>query len=233
MYIASTFAVMLLVPAEQLAQSSAPFAEAAKGLGSWGPYLVALGALVSIAGAYPAVGANLPGRFNAPGASGPYDIPHVEFNAVSVVTNMPQISALRGAGRGAYLAALERIIDMYAAKIGMDPVEVRRRNLVQPDQMPFASSGGATYDEADYPGDLESALAVAGYSELRREQAERRSDPTGPQLGIGVATYHLMTVGSGGEEARVLIRPDGGATVFTGTTSQGHGHDATWAQIRP
>jgi len=187
--------------------------------------------MIKDAGAYPAVGANLPGRFNAPGASGPYDIAHVEFNAVSVVTNMPQVSALRGAGRGAYLAALERLVDMYAAQIGMDPVEVRRRNLVQPEQMPFASSGGATYDEADYPADLASALEIAGYSDLRADQAERRRNPDGPQLGIGVATYHLMTVGSGGEEARVVIRPDGGATVYTGTTSQGHGHDATWAQI--
>jgi len=183
------------------------------------------------AGAYPGVGANLPGRFNSHGSSGPYDIAHVEFNAISVVTNAPQVSALRGAGRAAYLAALERMIDIYAARIGMDPVEVRRLNLVQPQQMPFTAVTGVVYDEADYPGDMEHALDLAGYNDLRELQAQRRLDISAPQIGIGVAAYHLMTVGGGAEEAKVVIRPQGGATVYTGTTSQGHGHDATWAQI--
>ena len=183
-------------------------------------------------GAYPGVGGGLPSRFNAIGASGPYDIAHVEFASTSVVTNAPQVSAFRGAGRAAYLAALERLIDIYAAEIDMDPAEVRRRNLVRPEQMPFTSATGAVYDEADYPGDLDRALAAVGYDKLRVEQGALRQAGSVTQVGIGIATYHLQTVGAGGsEEARDEITASGGAVVYTGTTSQGHGHDATWAQI--
>ena len=183
-------------------------------------------------GAYPGVGGTLPSRFNAPGAGGPYDIAHIEFASIAVVTNAPQISAFRGAGRAAYLAALERLIDIYAAEIDMDPAEVRRRNLVRPEQMPFTSATGVVYDEADYPGDLERALDAVGYDQLRVEQAALREAGRVTQIGIGIATYHHQTVGAGGsEEARVEITANGGAVVYTGTTSQGHGHDATWAQI--
>ncbi len=189
------------------------------------------GEVLKDSGAYPGVGANLPSRFNSHGASGPYDIAHVEFSSVSVVTNAPQVSAFRGAGRGPYLAALERAVDRFAASVGMDPAEVRRRNLVRPEQMPFTAATGVVYDEADYPGDLDRALDLADYRALRAEQAERRAEGTAVQLGIGISSYHHMTVGGGSEEARVEIEPDGSATVYTGTTSQGHGHDATWAQI--
>ena len=189
------------------------------------------GDVLKDSGAYPGVGGNLPSRFNSHGASGPYDIAHVEFGAVSVVTNAPQISAFRGAGRAPYLSALERMVDIYAAEIGMDPAEVRRRNLVRPEQMPFTAVTGVVYDEADYPGDLERVLQLADYDGLRLEQQERRDRNDEVQLGIGMASYHLMTVGGGGEEARVEITPGGGAVVYTGTTSQGHGHDAAWAQI--
>jgi carbon-monoxide dehydrogenase large subunit len=189
------------------------------------------GEVLKDSGAYPGVGANLPSRFNSHGAGGPYDIAHVEFSSVSVVTNAPQISAFRGAGRGPYLAALERAVDRFAAAVGLDPAEVRRRNLVRPEQMPFRAATGVVYDEADYPGDLERVLALAGYDTLRAEQAERRSRGDDVLLGVGIASYHHMTVGGGSEEARVEIEADGSATVYTGTTSQGHGHDATWAQI--
>lgn len=195
--------------------------------------IVALrGDMVKDSGAYPSVGATLPSRYTAPSASGPYDVAHVEFSARSVLTNAPSVSAFRGAGRAPYIAALERLIDMYAARIGMDPADVRRRNLVRREQMPFTAVTGATYDEADYVGDLDRALDEVGYAELRREQAKRRESAARWQLGIGMAAYHHQTVGAGGsEEARVEITASGGAMVFTGSTSQGHGHDVTWAQI--
>lgn len=187
--------------------------------------------LLKDAGAYPAVGGNLPARFNSLGEGGPYDIAHVEFTAMSVVTNAPQTSAFRGAGRGPYLAALERMMDLFARELDMDPTEVRRINLVPPEAMPFTNTAGRILDEADYPGDLQRALDAADYIGLRAEQQARRDANATRQLGIGIATFHLMTVGGGGEEARVTINADGTATVFTGTTSQGHGHTATWAQI--
>ncbi len=113
----------------------------------------------------------------------------------------------------------------------MDPAEVRRINLVRPDQMPFRTPTGAVYDEADYPADLEDALDLIGYDDLRRQQAERRRAGATRQLGIGIACYNHMTVGGGGEEASVTILPNGRARVITGSTSQGHGHATTWAQI--
>lgn len=183
-------------------------------------------------GAYPGVGATLPARFNVYDASGPYDIEHIEFASIAVVTNAPQVSAFRGAGRAAYLAALERLIDIYAAEIDMDPALVRRKNLVRSDQMPYEAASGVTFDEADYIADLDRALVEAGYDELRQMQVERRNDGWPRQLGIGIATYHLQTVGNGGEEeARVEIEADGRATIYTGTTDQGHGHRAAWGQI--
>lgn len=183
-------------------------------------------------GAYPGVGATLPARFNSYDVSGPYDIAHCEFSSTAVVTNAPQISAYRGAGRAAYIAALERMVDLYATAIGQDPAEVRRQNLVAADQMPFTAVTGVVYDEADYVGDMDRALALAGYDDLRRQQRERRDAGDVRQIGIGIATYHLQTVGAGGsEEARVEIEADGRAVVYTGTTDQGHGHTATWAQI--
>lgn len=183
-------------------------------------------------GAYPGVGATLPARFNLYDASGPYDIDHIEFASTAVVTNAPQVSAFRGAGRAAYLAALERLIDIYAAAIDMDPAAVRRKNLVRPEQMPYAAASGVTFDEADYIADLDRALTEVGYDELRRTQMARRQGGSVRQLGVGIASYHLQTVGNGGEEeARVEIGADGRATIYTGTTDQGHGHRAAWGQI--
>lgn len=183
-------------------------------------------------GAYPGVGATLPARFNVYDASGPYDIEHIEFASIAVVTNAPQISAYRGAGRAPYLAALERMIDIFAAEIAMDPAEVRRRNLIRRDQMPYAAASGVVFDEADYVGDLDRALTKADYEGLRTEQQQRRDSDSATQLGIGISTYHLQTVGNGGtEQARVEIDEHGHATIYTGTTDQGHGHRAAWGQI--
>ncbi len=183
-------------------------------------------------GAYPNYGALMPMAYTFTMASGCYDIAHVEFNAKSIVTNRTITVAQRGAGRGGYIASLERMIDIYAAEIGMDPAEVRRKNLIAPGDMPFTTKVGSVYDEADYPGDLERALEIAGYDELRAEQARRREAGDRKQLGIGLATYLHVTVGMFGQEsASVTIEDDGSASVITGTTSQGQGHKTVWAQI--
>lgn len=187
--------------------------------------------LVKDGGAYPMVGVLLPGGYTRPMANGCYDVEHVEFSSVGVLTNRVPTSAYRGAGRSPYVNAIERMVDIFAAATGLDPAEVRRRNLIRPDQMPYVTPTGGTYDEADYPGDLERALALVGYDALRSEQAARRTAGEGLQLGVGIASYNHMTTGGGGEEAAVTINADGTATVITGTTSQGHGHATTWAQI--
>ncbi|MCP3911712.1 MAG: xanthine dehydrogenase family protein molybdopterin-binding subunit [Actinomycetia bacterium] len=187
--------------------------------------------LVKDGGAYPLVGVLLAGGYTKAVANGCYDIGHVEFNAVGVTTNRPPTSAYRGAGRSPYIGGLERTVDLYARRVGLDPAEVRRRNLIRPEQMPYETPTGARYDEADYPADLERALDLAGYDGLRRDQATRRSAGDTRALGIGIGCYNHMTTGGGGEEAKVTVEPDGTAIVVTGTTSQGHGHATTWAQI--
>ncbi|MEM7337587.1 MAG: xanthine dehydrogenase family protein molybdopterin-binding subunit [Actinomycetota bacterium] len=187
--------------------------------------------LVKDSGAYPMTGAVLPLGYAVPNASGPYDIAHVEIRAISVATNRVPTSAYRGAGRAPTVAGLERLIDVFAATIGKDPAEVRRQNLLPPEALPGFNRTGARYDEADYPRDLELLLAATDYAGLRAEQERRRQADAVVQLGLGLATFNLITVGGGAEEAGVTLLPDGRFLVVTGTTDQGHGHRTTWAQV--
>ena len=183
------------------------------------------------AGAYPSSGAGLPNKWTAPMVAGTYAIAETEFEQVTYVTNRPPVSALRGAGRAPIIAALERAVDLFAAEIGMDPAELRRRNVLAGDAMPYTSPTGANYDDADYGDALERVLVLADYGALRSEQTARRSAGDRLQLGIGIASYNHRTCGGGGESALVRINPDGSATVVTGTTSQGQDHEQTWRTI--
>lgn len=187
--------------------------------------------LVKDAGAYPSVGTLLAASYGRATGTSVYDIPHAEFESIAVKTNLPPISAFRGAGRSPIVAAIERTVDLYAAEAGVDPVALRRQNLVPAPSMPYRTATGALLDEADYIGTLERAVAAAGYEQLRAQQADRRTSGSERQLGIGIGCYNHMTVGLGGEEAKVTIETDGSAVVITGSTSQGHGHATTWAQI--
>ncbi len=179
-------------------------------------------------GAYGLVGAVLPAAYSRYVTNGCYDIEHVTFSCESVLTNRPPTSAFRGAGRGPSIAALERMVDRYAQTIGMDPAEVRRINLIRPEFMPYQTPTGARYDEADHLAALALALDAVGYEELRSRQGNGEK---GSLLGIGIASYTHMTAGEGGEAATVALELDGSITVTTGSTSQGHSHALTWAQI--
>jgi aerobic carbon-monoxide dehydrogenase large subunit len=166
-------------------------------------------------------------------AAGPYAIPNVQAGYRVVVTNTTPISAYRGAGRPEATAAIERAMDLFAHEIGMDPAEVRRRNLVPSDQFPYQTPTGATYDTGDYASALDKVLAAAGYDELRAEQARRRERGDAVQLGIGVASYVEITAADaeGGETARLEVHGDGTATVFTGSSAHGQGHHTAWAML--
>jgi len=184
-------------------------------------------------GAYPSMGAFLPfmTRTMAPGT---YVIPKVECNIKSVMTNTTPIEAYRGAGRPEATAAIERAFDLFAGEIGMDPVELRRRNLIQTDAFPFTTLTGAVYDCGDYVGALDLALETADYAALRAEQAQRRAAGDPVQLGIGVSIYVEITAGPAGNQgefAKVALRSDGGMTVFTGSSSHGQGHSTAWAML--
>jgi len=101
-------------------------------------------------GAFPVVGASLPPGYSRPITTGPYAIPDASFGFVSVVTNAPPVAAFRGAGRAPIVHAIECAVDAYAAQAGIDPAELRRRNLVRPDQMPYETPVGSVYDEAEW-----------------------------------------------------------------------------------
>ena len=183
------------------------------------------------AGAYPNFGAFLPAMTRLM-LSGVYDITKVEFASCSVATNTNPTVAYRGAGRPEASAALERMVDIFANEIGMDPAEVRRKNLIGKDRFPFTTAVGTTYDIGDYEGALDRVLEAAGYAELREEQGRRRGSGDAKQLGIGLSTYVEVTNGIPGTEfGSVEVLADGKARVRTGTSPHGQGHVTAWAML--
>ena len=166
-------------------------------------------------------------------ACGPYRIPKVDFRAQIVMTNTTPITAYRGAGRPEVTAMLERAVDMLAAKLDLDPVEVRRRNLIPKDAFPYATPTGAHYDSGDYESALDEALRMADYERLRAEQAERRAGGATTQLGIGASTYVEVTAPPpvGTEFGAMRIEKDGSVTVQVGVSPQGQGHETAFAQL--
>jgi aerobic carbon-monoxide dehydrogenase large subunit len=192
--------------------------------------------IVQDAGAYPKIGAVLP-MLTILMTTGPYEIPHAEAIAKVVVSNTTPIGAYRGAGRPEATAAIERAIDLFAAEIGADPADVRRKNLLAPFTEPHRTAFGALYDTGDYVRALDKALDAAGYAALRAEQARRRASGDVRQLGIGLASYVEITgMGDGEgtppeENATVEVHPDGTATILTGTSPHGQGHATAWAML--
>jgi carbon-monoxide dehydrogenase large subunit len=161
-------------------------------------------------------------------SSGVYDIPKVDFHFDCVVTNTTPIGAYRGAGRPEATALVERAIDMFAAEIGMDPAEVRRKNFIT--EFPHQTVTGANYDSGEYHAALDRCLANAGYESLRAEQAARRERGDVKQLGLGLCSYVEWT-GFGSELGTCAVEEDGTITVTAGTSSHGQGHETAYAQL--
>jgi carbon-monoxide dehydrogenase large subunit len=173
---------------------------------------------------------------------GPYRVESYEYEALAVATNKPPLGAYRGVGMTMGAFVMERLLDLLATRLGIDPPEIRRRNFIARDGYPFTSASGMTYDSGDYPKALEQALALAGYDDLRREQRQARS--VGRLVGVGVACYTEYTgMGSevfrrrgmedvrGVEAATVTMDPDGGVCCAVSFPSQGQGHATTVAQV--
>jgi carbon-monoxide dehydrogenase large subunit len=149
-----------------------------------------------------------------------------------VVTNTVPVGAYRGAGRPEAAAAIERAMDLFAAEIGMDPADVRRRNLVPEDAFPFTTATGTTYDSGRYQHGLDLVLDAAGYQELRAEQARRREAGATRLLGLGLSVYVEITgLTGGGEYGHVSVLPGGRVRALTGTSPHGQGHETSWAML--
>ncbi len=184
-------------------------------------------------GAWFDMGAILAPFMTRPMSSGVYAIPKIECRTTSVITNTTPVVAYRGAGRPEATAAIERAMDLFAAEIGMDAAEVRRKNLIPKFDEPHTTVIGQTYDVGDYEVALDKALTAANYKDLRAEQARRRSAVDVKQLGIGVSVYVEITGGVPpmGETAKVEITDDGRAVVYTGTSPHGQGHATAWSML--
>jgi carbon-monoxide dehydrogenase large subunit len=183
------------------------------------------------AGAYPTIGAMLPGLTGMM-ASGVYALPKIEYDFTVVATNSTPIGAFRGAGRPEATQVIERAMDAFANEIGVDPAEVRRRNVIAPDAFPFTTVSGARYDVGDYGRALDLALEAAGYEELRAEQRRRRDEGAAKQLGIGMSAYVEVTNGlTEAEFGAVTITEEGKAILRTGSFSHGQGHETTFAML--
>jgi carbon-monoxide dehydrogenase large subunit len=183
------------------------------------------------AGAYPAIGAFLP-LLTGMMSSGVYVIPRIDYSSRSAATNTTTTGAYRGAGRPEAAAMLERSMDLLARELKLDPVELRRRNLIPSDAFPYKTQGGYTYDSGNYVRALDEAVRLSGYEELRREQARRREAGDPRLLGIGVSVYvEITAVGATSEWGSVEVQPDGRVIVLCGTTNYGQGHETTLAQI--
>lgn len=163
-------------------------------------------------------------------ASGVYRIPRLVVTSLGVVTNTTPLGPYRGAGRPEATAMLERAMDLLAAELGMDPADVRRANLIGPDEFPYGTPTGASYDSGDYPAALDAALRVAGYDELRREQRARRESGDHRQLGVGLSTFVEIS-GAGSEYASVTVDGDGGVVVTTGASPHGQGHETALSAL--
>ena len=206
--------------------------EAKLGLTSEGKIVGLDATVVASAGAYPAIGAVLP-MLTQMLSVGVYDVPKVHFQGTAVATNTTTVGAYRGAGRPEATQLLERVLDVAAAKLGMDPAEVRRRNYLDPASFPLTTITGSGYDSGEYAKALDAALAASGYDDLRAEQAKRRAAGDRDQLGIGVSSYVEVTapLGMHVEWGGVEIHDDGTATMAVGTSAHGQGHHTAFAMV--
>jgi aerobic carbon-monoxide dehydrogenase large subunit len=189
---------------------------------------------VNDAGAYCSYGLIIPIITSAQ-LPGPYKLENYRFEFRNVFTNRVPTSPYRGAGRPHAVFVMERVIDKVALELQLDPVDVRRRNFIPPDEFPYAvgvnfQDGGPTiYDSGNYEPGLDVVLDAIGYDEFRREQSEHKRQ--GRKIGLGIG-YYVEGTGIGPYEGAVIkILPDGTVNVALGLSSQGQGHQTVFAQI--
>ncbi len=173
---------------------------------------------------------------------GPYRTPNVYGKVYGTFTNTTPVDAYRGAGRPEATYILERLVDLFAQEIGMDPVEVRRKNLIPPFANGHTIATGVSYDSGNYEAAFNRALELAGYQDFRQEQQRARQE--GRYLGVGFSSYVEICGGAPAaiaatlgaqaglwESSLVRVHPTGKVTVYTGSSAHGQGHETTFSQI--
>ena len=162
-------------------------------------------------------------------ACGSYQIQDVRVEIVAVFTNTCPTGPYRGAGRPESVLNIERLLDKASAVLGMDRLEIRRKNFIRPDQFPYTTGTGVEYDSGDYEKPLREALKMSDYDNLLRQRDERRK--RGELVGVGFSTFVEPSGGAGFESGTVRVERTGEVTVLTGSSSHGQGHETSWAQI--
>lgn len=161
--------------------------------------------------------------------TGSYDIPAATLRARAVFTNTMPTQAYRSSGRPEVNYAIERLIEIAARRLGMDKIDLRRKNLVSPEAMPYKNGVGAVYDSGTYETNMDRAMVIAGWAdkEARRADAKAR----GKLLGVGLANYVESSIGSPKERAEIVVKTDGTMEVVIGTQPSGQGHETSFAQV--
>ena len=199
-------------------------------LADMGAYLGIIGSGVPILGAF---------MYNAI-----YKFPAYRLECNNLFTNKAWTGAYRGAGRPEATFAIERLMDELAVELGMDPLEVRKKNWINNEEFPFTTVTGLEYDSGNYEAATAKAVELFGYDELRAEQVRRREANDPAQLGIGISTFTEMCglapsrvlgalsyAAGGWEHAQVRVLPTGNVEVVTGTSPHGQGHETAWSQL--
>src|ERR1700694_3165277 len=158
-----------------------------------------------------------------------YKTPLLEVSTKCVFTNTVLVSAYRGAGRPEGNYYMERLIDLAAAEMGIDRLELRRRNHVKPKQMPYQASSGMIYDSGDFPAVFKQALALADLKGFAKRK--RHSKKNGKLRGLGIGCYLEVTAPPNKEMGGIRFESDGGVTFITGTLDYGQGHATPFAQV--
>ncbi len=161
--------------------------------------------------------------------TGSYDIPVATLRARAVFTNTVPTQAYRSSGRPEVNFIIERLMETAAAQIGFDKIELRRKNLVRPDQFPYTNAVGATYDSGEYEKNMDWAMDIADWkgAEARRAEAKAR----GKLYGVGLANYVESSIGSPKERTEITIHPEGKVSCVIGTQPSGQGHETSFAQV--
>jgi carbon-monoxide dehydrogenase large subunit len=173
-----------------------------------------------------------------------YKMDAYDFSCIGVFTNTTPTDAYRGAGRPESTYAIERIMDELANELGMEPMELRKKNWIKHEEFPYTTVAGLTYDSGNYEAATDKAMALFKYDELRAEQVKRRASGDKVQLGIGISTFTEMCglapsrtlgalkyVAGGWEHCTIRVLPTGKVELVTGTSPHGQGHETAWSQI--